>query len=63
MTDPARPLADVECAECGYDLRGLLPYGNCPECGTAIYFSLDETAMKAADEVRREYTCPSSLVT
>ena len=50
MTDPARPLADVECAECGYDLRGLLPYGNCPECGTAIYFSLDETAMKRLEK-------------
>jgi hypothetical protein len=27
---------DVRCVSCGYNLRGLLPEGRCPECGTAV---------------------------
>src|SRR5512145_2761759 len=27
---------DVQCVSCGYNLRGLLPEGRCPECGTAV---------------------------
>ncbi|MGI9015409.1 MAG: hypothetical protein ACR2GY_14345 [Phycisphaerales bacterium] len=33
----ATPLAeDVACLNCGYNLRGLLVGGRCPECGTSI---------------------------
>jgi acyl carrier protein len=37
---PVLPMAagviagDVACLACGYNLRGLPPFGNCPECGT-----------------------------
>jgi hypothetical protein len=31
---------DVPCRKCGYNLRGLLPEGRCPECGTAVGYSL-----------------------
>lgn len=27
---------DIVCSACGYNLRGLLPDGKCPECGTPI---------------------------
>ena len=27
---------DVRCAACGYNLRGLAPDGNCPECGAEV---------------------------
>jgi len=32
--------ADLPCARCGYNLRGLHPAGKCPECGGAIVPSL-----------------------
>jgi hypothetical protein len=28
--------ADLPCAICGYNLKGLSPAGTCPECGQAI---------------------------
>lgn len=31
---------DVPCLNCGYNLRGLSPSGNCPECGVPIARSL-----------------------
>jgi hypothetical protein len=37
-------LADVPCAGCGYDLRGLPPDGRCPECGGSIPASLAQAA-------------------
>ena len=45
MTDAtASPLqADVPCARCGYDLRGLTPPGKCPECA----FDIDESIRAA----------------
>jgi hypothetical protein len=32
---------DFPCIRCGYNLRGLKPDGNCPECGARIGKSLD----------------------
>lgn len=32
--------SDLPCRACGYNLRGLVTSGRCPECGTAIGFSL-----------------------
>lgn len=32
--------SDRSCVKCGYNLRGLAYSGNCPECGTAVQFSL-----------------------
>ena len=31
---------EVTCVSCGYDLRGLPPAGDCPECGVAIHAAL-----------------------
>ena len=31
---------ELTCVSCGYDLRGLPPAGDCPECGAAIQESL-----------------------
>jgi uncharacterized repeat protein (TIGR04138 family) len=32
---------DLPCVDCGYNLRGLLPTGRCPECGALIRDSVD----------------------
>ncbi|NBC11737.1 MAG: hypothetical protein GVY24_08430, partial [Planctomycetes bacterium] len=34
---------------CGYNLRGGDPHGACPECGTAVGFSLVDDRLKFAD--------------
>ncbi|MBN1490753.1 MAG: hypothetical protein JXA69_12620 [Phycisphaerae bacterium] len=33
---------DLTCTKCRYNLRGLVPSGRCPECGTPISASLDK---------------------
>lgn len=43
---------DWPCARCDYNLRGLPPDGNCPECGHAIAPALRE---EAADPTLRSY--------
>jgi len=42
MSTRAPEETDLLCENCGYMLNGLPPSGNCPECGTAIDFSLSE---------------------
>jgi serine/threonine protein kinase len=42
--------ADVACAQCGYNLRGLAGSGKCPECGRAIRDSLFRDRLIFADE-------------
>src|SRR5947207_5733226 len=37
---PAMVELDIPCERCGYDLRGLDPAGNCPECGEEVGASL-----------------------
>lgn len=41
------------CLECGYNLRGLLPSGRCPECG----FSIRET-LNAQDRLQNPLVSP-----
>lgn len=31
---------DQPCVQCGYNLRGVILSGNCPECGKAVTLSL-----------------------
>jgi hypothetical protein len=33
---------DLTCSGCGYNLRGLTPEGNCPECGKSIHEALEQ---------------------
>jgi hypothetical protein len=37
---------DVLCRTCGFNLRGLTEQGNCPECGTPIWNSIQEDLMR-----------------
>lgn len=39
---------DVACVNCGYNLRGLAPGGDCPECGSAVRQSLREDRLADA---------------
>ncbi|MBN1342061.1 MAG: hypothetical protein JXQ73_05235 [Phycisphaerae bacterium] len=41
--------ADIHCASCGYNLRGLRPSGRCPECGTPIARSLRGDLLAVSD--------------
>ena len=50
VLDPAGRIAiDVACRKCGYNLRGLLPDGRCPECGTAVGRSLHGDLLRFSD--------------
>lgn len=40
---------DIACIFCGYNLRGLLPTGRCPECGSNITDSIRGDLLKFAD--------------
>lgn len=42
--------ADMPCLRCGYNLRGLKPVGQCPECGSRIE--------KTVDYVMARIMCP-----
>jgi serine/threonine protein kinase len=48
---------DLDCAQCGYNLRGLHPSGRCPECGGEIKESFFEDRLVLADRgwLRRVY--------
>ncbi len=39
---------DLPCVECDYNLRGLMPDGRCPECGTSVARSLDPRLLRFA---------------
>jgi len=52
---PARAatlVADVPCAKCDYNLRGLAAGGRCPECGESVTSSLRPNRLLFADRVR-----------
>lgn len=42
-------MADKLCKKCKYDLVGLKPIGNCPECGTTYNFFTGEGLYSFAD--------------
>lgn len=44
-----RIAGDISCRKCGYNLRGLLPDGRCPECGTAVGRSLHGDLLRFSD--------------
>ncbi len=48
--DPAGRIdTDIPCRKCGYNLRGLLPDGVCPECATAVGRSLHGDLLRFCD--------------
>lgn len=40
---------DLPCVTCGYNLRGLDPHGQCPECGALISRSLEGNFLRNTD--------------
>ena len=42
---------ELSCSKCDYDLRGLSPDGNCPECG----YKISATIREARQNNRRSY--------
>jgi hypothetical protein len=46
---PSNLEIDVPCTRCGYNLRGLGPEGNCPECGAAVAVSIGGQLLRFAD--------------
>lgn len=42
-----------QCVRCGYDLHGLPPSGNCPECGLSIERSLRGELLQFSDDAYR----------
>ena len=40
---------DIPCRKCSYNLRGLLPEARCPECNSAIGYSLQGDYLRFAD--------------
>jgi hypothetical protein len=40
---------DTPCRRCGYNLRGLLADGQCPECGTLVRLSLRKDLLEHSD--------------
>jgi hypothetical protein len=49
MTLPPQIDSDTPCRKCGYNLRGLNPAGQCPECGAAISISTGGDLLRYCD--------------
>lgn len=49
LDDQGRVADDIECRECGYNLRFADARGSCPECGTAVHWSLMGNLLRFAD--------------
>src|SRR3954464_10073122 len=45
----AEVTGDVPCRKCGYNLKGLLVAGRCPECGTPIGLSVSGDLLRYSD--------------
>jgi hypothetical protein len=46
---PAAFTTDLACVVCGYNLRGLMPGGRCPECGSPVDRSVHGNLLRYAD--------------
>lgn len=53
--------SDTPCGRCGYNLRGLSPDGQCPECGTPIAPSLTHWLAHADPQWRRKLAAGALL--
>ncbi len=49
--DTGTLITDVTCRRCGYNLRGLLTGGRCPECGMPIGLSTRSDQLRYADPI------------
>ncbi len=49
LDDAGRMAEDLPCIGCGYNLRGLMPTGGCPECGRAVAHSTRVAKMGRCD--------------
>lgn len=49
MTTDGVVTSDTACRKCGYNLRGMLADGRCPECGTAVGMSLQGDLLRFSE--------------
>lgn len=49
MAADGRIDSDLVCLQCEYNLRGQLPEGTCPECGTPVSYSMRSDRLSLAD--------------
>ena len=49
LDETGRLCVSALCRQCGYNLRGLAPNGNCPECGLGVAQSLGADLLSFAD--------------
>ena len=49
LDQEGRLAEDVVCRSCGYNLRGLMLDGNCPECDTTIEYTLHRFLLRFSD--------------
>lgn len=48
-SEPERLAGDLPCVQCGYNLRGQLLQGSCPECGVAVSASMRSNRLSLGD--------------
>ena len=61
LDSAGRVAQDVPCRSCKYNLRGLSPDGRCPECGTAVGWSIHGDLLCYSDPVWVRHLAAGSL--